>query len=177
MDTDLSLNNETFSFLSNSSDFLNLLLKEITSCVLLLDKDMKLYAYNDSLKTMFSDKPDDEIILKRCGNVIGCAYAVEEMEDCGNTSFCDYCVLREKALTSYASGKPVSKERLDREFYISDSQKVMKHLEFSTRLFQFQEQDYIVLVIDDITESVNEIEILKKRISDLEDEIKKLKSD
>lgn len=176
MDTELSLNNESFSFLNNSSDFLNILLEEITSCVLLLNKDMKLYAYNDSLKTMFSDKPDEEIILKRCGNVIGCAYAVEELEECGNTSYCDYCVLREKALISYASGKPVSKQRLDREFYINDNEKVMKHLEFSTRLFKFQKEEYIVLIIDDITEFVKEIEMLSNKISRLENEIGKSKS-
>ena len=44
MNSDLSMTNESFSFLSQSSDFLNMALNNIKSRVLLLDKEMRIAA-------------------------------------------------------------------------------------------------------------------------------------
>jgi hypothetical protein len=78
MSSDLTMTNESFNFLSNSSDFLNIILNNINSCVLLLDKELKLRAYNDSLKTIFSNKKDEDLLYIKCGEAIGCAYQIEE---------------------------------------------------------------------------------------------------
>lgn len=128
-----------------------MILQEIPTCVLLLDSEMMLFAYNDVLKTIFSNKPDEFILYKKCGNVIGCAYAVEEEKECGTTSMCKFCSLRESALTSYTSSMNIYKQRLDREFYTTSLKKEMKYLEFSTRIFQHDHERYVVLFINDIT--------------------------
>ena len=74
MSTDLTLTNVSFGFLKGSGDFLNIILNNINSCILLLDKDLKLKAFNDSLKTVFSNKKDEDLLYRRCGEAIGCAY-------------------------------------------------------------------------------------------------------
>jgi hypothetical protein len=151
------MTNVSFDYLSTSPGFLNLIIHNISSCILLLNKDMMLKAYNEPLKTMFSDKPDDKIMYQKCGNVIGCAYAVDEEKECGNTSHCKFCTLRLSALTTYNEGIVVSKEKISREFYTTDMKKEMKHLQFSTRSFNFEQERYILLIIDDITPLVTNI--------------------
>lgn len=151
MKTNLSMTNESFDFLKGSSDFLNIVLDNITGCVLLLDKELKLRAFNDVLKTIFSNKKDENLLYRRCGEAIGCAYQIEEQKDCGKTSQCCKCELREAALTSYMNNQVIYKEHITRPFYTISNQKIEKHLQFSTRLFLFRKDKYIVMMIEDIS--------------------------
>ncbi len=59
---------------------------------------MELQAFNDSLKTIFLNKKDEDVLYKKCGEAIGCAYQVEEATQCGKTSNCCKCDLRLSAL-------------------------------------------------------------------------------
>lgn len=155
MNSKISLTNVSFDFLSKSDKFLNLIIHNISSCVLLLNKDMMLKAYNEPLKTIFSNKPEEEILYHKCGEVIGCAYSVEEEKECGTTSQCKTCSLRESALQSYSDGTMIFKEKIEREFYTSNLKKELKHLQFSVRNFNFENERYILMLIDDITPLVN----------------------
>lgn len=151
MKTDITMNNTSFSFLKGSSEFLNVVLDNISVCVLLCDKDMKLRVFNDAMKTLFSNKKDEDLLYMRCGEAIGCAYQIEEQKNCGETSRCSKCELRVAALTSYANNEPVFKEHVVRPFYNFKAEKVDKHLQFSTRLFIFEKEKYIMLLIEDVT--------------------------
>ena len=71
MKTDITHTNERFSELSESSEFLNLILNNISSCIMLLDKDLKLRAYNDPLLSIFSNKKNENLLYRKCGEVIG----------------------------------------------------------------------------------------------------------
>jgi nitrogen fixation/metabolism regulation signal transduction histidine kinase len=155
MKTDLCLTNESFSFLKNSSDFLNIILNNIDCCVLLLDKEMKLRAFNDSTKTIFSNRKDEDLLYIKCGEAIGCAYQIEEQKDCGTTSKCKNCKLRISALKSYMNNETIYKERISKPFLNYTNEKVEKKLQFSTRLFIFRHEKYIIMLINDITNLVN----------------------
>jgi nitrogen fixation/metabolism regulation signal transduction histidine kinase len=155
MSTNISLNNESFDFLKGSSDFLNIVLNNITSSVLLLDKQVKLRAFNDALKTIFSNKKDENLLYRKCGEAIGCAYQIEEQKDCGKTSQCCNCELREAALLSYTNDQIVYKDHIVKPFFTYENKKVDKHLQFSTRLFLFEKEKYIIMLIEDITKFFN----------------------
>jgi hypothetical protein len=159
----ISFTNESFDFLGNSSEFLNLMIHDIGSCILLLDKDMMLYAYNEPLKNIFADKPNEDILYKKCGNVIGCAYAVEEEKECGTSSQCAFCSLRENTFNSYLDNQAIYNIRIDREFYKTNTEKVLKHLQFSTRLFNFKKDKYIMIIIEDITQLIDQQEEICKQ--------------
>jgi len=118
---------------------------------LLLDKEVRLRAFNDSLKTIFSNKKDENLIYMRCGEAIGCAYQMEEQKDCGETTRCCDCDLRISALTSYMNNEVIYKNHITKPFFTYDNQKVDKHLQFSTRLFHFNDEKYIIMIIEDIT--------------------------
>jgi len=151
MKTELAITNESFSFLKNSPDFLNIVLNNINSCVFLLDKNIQLRAFNDALKTIFSNKRDEDLLYMRCGEAIGCAHQIEEIKDCGDTSKCHECELRIAALTSYVEGKTIYKDNIVRPFFDYDGSKIDKRLQFSTRLFVFNREKYIIMIIEDIT--------------------------
>jgi hypothetical protein len=148
------MTNESFSFLSSSSDFLNIVLNNVNSCVLLLDKEVRLRAFNNSLRTIFSNKKNEDLLYIKCGEAIGCAYQVEEKKDCGKTSKCCDCELRISALNSYLNNEIIYKEHITKPFFDHNNKKVDKHLQFSTRLFMFKKEKYIVMIVEDITRFV-----------------------
>ncbi|MBA4250863.1 MAG: hypothetical protein C0425_00865 [Chlorobiaceae bacterium] len=147
----LAMTNENFSFLKNSSKFLNLILNNINSCVLLLDKQVRLVAFNDVLKTIFSNKKDEDLLYVKCGEAIGCAFQIEESKDCGTTSKCCDCELRISALTSYVDDVVIYKDNIKKQFFDYQNKKIDKHLQFSTRLFKYHDEKYVILIIEDIT--------------------------
>ncbi len=148
---DLSISNNTFDFLKSSADFMNILINNINSCILLLNKDTRLTAFNDNLKTIFTNKKDENLIYKKCGEAIGCAYQIEEQKECGKTSMCDDCELRTAALKTFKTDEKIFKEHILRPFYNTQNLKVMKHLQFSTHIIYYFKEKFVVLLIEDIT--------------------------
>ncbi|WP_319511656.1 hypothetical protein [uncultured Draconibacterium sp.] len=153
MNSKKTMANHSFDMLAESGEFLNLVLNNITSCVLLLDKDMKLQAFNDALKSIFSNKADEDLKYMLCGEAIGCAYQIEEAKDCGKTSKCCTCELRLAAFDSYLNNTVIYKKHIRRPFFNENGERIMKDLQFSTRHFYFKNEKYIILIIDDITEN------------------------
>ena len=143
--------NVSFEFLKHSTAFLNLVINNINACVLLLDKQMRIRAFNDAINTIFPLNSNSNIKMVRCGEAIGCAYQVEEMTECGKTSQCHSCELRLAALESYVHHKTIYKEHIVKPFFTEQGKKIDKHLQFSTRFFEFDNESYIILIIEDIT--------------------------
>ncbi|NJK87858.1 MAG: hypothetical protein HC906_19730 [Bacteroidales bacterium] len=116
-----------------------------------LDKEVRLRAFNHPMKTIFTNKKDEELLYRYCGEAIGCAYQVEEQKECGTTSQCQFCELRKSALTSYVKNEVVFRDHIIRAFMDSNNNKIDKHLQFSTRLFQFNRDKYVIMLIEDIS--------------------------
>jgi len=161
MASDLSSSGISFKTLAKDSGFLNEIIHNISSCVLLLNNKMELQAYNNSIKTIFSNKKDEHLLYQRCGEAIGCAYTVEEKKRCGETSKCKYCELRESGLSTYLNKEPVYKKQIEREFFKTASNKVLKHLQFSTRPFRHKKELYVIMIIEDITEWISQEKLIK----------------
>ncbi len=159
-----------FEDLKLSSPFLELLLNNISSCILMLDKEMKLQAFNDPLKTIFTNNSSKQVMYKRYGEVIGCAFLVEEVKDCGKTEHCNYCILRLSALQAYASHKSIYNQKLFRDFYTSNNTKETKCLKFSVKPIYYENDYYLILIIDDVSkiaETKSAIEVQQKYIKQL----------
>jgi len=149
--TNISNTNSTFSYLKSSGDFLSVLLENLNSCILLLNKDNKLIAFNNALKNIFTNKKDEHLLYYRCGEALGCANHIDEMKDCGSTSHCSRCQFREAIIETYQSGKCVFKEPTVRYFFDKNGNKIKKHLQFSTHVFKFYKDKYVILLIEDIS--------------------------
>lgn len=152
-----------FDDVLSSRSFIDIVLNQSTNCFLLLNQEMKLQAFNSSLRTLFYNKHGDDYLLKRCGEVIGCAFSIDEDSDCGSTDYCNSCTLRATAVLSYANGQSVVNQCLSREFYVSEDKKELKYLNFSTHPFTHNGDYYTMMVIEDNTEAAN----LRKQLEGL----------
>jgi len=138
------------SDLKESNLFLNDLYQNVTSAIFLADSEARIYNFNDAFRTLFY-KQEDQLLKELCGNAMGCVFAEEEGKDCGSTSNCKSCILRECILKSFTEKVPVYKERMTRQFYIND-EVIEKHFIFTTKYITYQGQEMILVIVDDITE-------------------------
>jgi len=137
--------------LKQSNDFLNILLDSITSAVFVVDSEVRLQSFNNSFKALFC-KDEARLLGALCGNAMGCAFAVTEGKNCGETSNCDVCQLRQAMLGTFTKQIPAYKETLSRVFFINDKP-VKKHFIFSTRNLSFEDREMAVVIVDDVTET------------------------
>ena len=138
-----------FQNLKASSAFLNLLLDNIEAAVLIVDETLQIHQFNRSFLDLF-DRAADQLTLSSFGQIAGCVNALRENLPCGATSQCQFCLLNKSLVQTLAVQAPVSRQRLDRTFYI-DGRAIDKHLEFSARPIQYQGRQMILLIIYDVT--------------------------
>lgn len=138
-----------FNDLRESNEFLNILLDNMNSAVLIADENLQIHHFNDKFLQLF-EKSKDHVLIKRFGKATGCIYCVEERKACGETSQCESCVLRRSALKTMVEKVPVDKVKLERVFYI-DGVPTTKFLEISTRHVHFQGKRMILIIIYDVT--------------------------
>ena len=74
----------------------------------------------------------------------------------GETSKCKNCQLRKDGISAYSNKKAIYNHRLDREFYTTDSKKELKHLRYNVRYFPFKKDNYIIVIVQDISELVRQ---------------------
>jgi signal transduction histidine kinase len=156
-----------FGDLRESNDFLNALIDNITSAIFLVDRDVKIRNFNDPFQALFQ-KDEDKILGERCGNVIGCAFTVDQSKDCGETKNCNECELRRSILRSFFEKVPTYREKIVRDFYIQ-GEKISKYFQFSTKYIQWGQETMVLIIVDDITALETQKLILEQQNRELED--------
>ncbi len=148
MMTSVSLTNVSFSFLKGSPEFLDLVLDNINSAVLLLNNRMQLISFNNALFDVFTKNKEKDLKYVRCGEAIGCAYQVEEQKQCGETSKCKTCELRLSAISTYLENTTTFRKEITRPFYLDNNEKVNMKLQYTTKYFAFENDKYILMLIE-----------------------------
>ncbi len=156
-----------FGDLRESNDFLNALIDNITSAIFIVDRDVKIRNFNDPFQALFQ-KDEDKILGERCGNVIGCAFTVDQSKDCGETKNCNECELRRSILKSFLEKVPTYREKIVRDFYIQ-GEKISKYFQFSTKYIQWSDETMVLIIVDDITALETQKLILEQQNMELED--------
>ncbi|NCC25879.1 MAG: PAS domain-containing protein [Deltaproteobacteria bacterium] len=155
--------------LRESNDFLNILFEKMPSLVLLADQDMKIVELNDVYETLFGQSRESAIGV-RCGNALGCAFAVTEGRLCGETTNCDRCRIRQAAQASLLDKTPTDREKLVHSFFI-DGQKEERHFEFSTRPIRFDGRDLVMLILYDVTDLERKNQALVKKQAKIDESL------
>jgi sigma-B regulation protein RsbU (phosphoserine phosphatase) len=135
--------------LKESNEFLNLLLDNMNSAILIADENLQIHHFNKSFLNLF-DHAAESFFGKGFGEATGCVNAVIENKPCGQTSQCAHCLLRKSLVQTLVENAPVDRQHLQRTFYLN-GKAVEKHLEFSTRRISFRGRDMFLVVIYDIT--------------------------
>ncbi len=136
--------------LKESNEFLNLLLDNMNSAVLIADENLRIHQFNNSFLNLF-DTAAVSALKSGFGETTGCVSAVIEKKDCGESSHCTDCILRRSLIHNLIDNAPVEKESLNRTFYIN-GEPVNKHFQFSTRPITFQGQKMFLVIIYDVTD-------------------------
>ena len=148
--------------LKESNEFLNLLLDNINSAVLIADENLQIHEFNNSFLNLF-DSAADFNLKSGFGEATGCVNAVAENKPCGESSHCADCVLRQSLIHNLIENAPVNKQSMNRLFYVN-GKPVSKHLQFSTRPLMFQGKKMYMVIIYDVTDiEQQKIELQKKQ--------------
>lgn len=138
------------SNIQESNAFLNVLLENLVSAVFIVDKNICIQSFNNSFKALFH-KPEDKILGQLFGNAMGCVYTAEEAKNCGETSNCQHCTLRDSLLKAFTNKVSTYKAQLIRKFYINH-QEITKYFLYSSKYVTFNNQEMVLVIVDDITE-------------------------
>lgn len=145
---------------SESSEFLWALFNNIPSAIFVIDKNNKIHFFNDAFKNLF-EADEFNSINKLCGEVIGCEFQLKEGQICGHTSACEKCAFRNNFIKGFIGDK-VLKEKISREFEIKNI-KTKKHFTFINKLVHYKNEEMQLVIIDDITEQVEQ----RKKLEEL----------
>lgn len=148
--------------LKESNEFLNLLLDNIDSAVLIADENFQIFQVNNFFLELF-DSATESVVEKRFGAVSGCVHSIRENMACGETSACKHCVLRQSVMQTLLEKVPADRVSLNRIFYINN-RPVEKFMQFSTRFIKFHGRKMILVLIYDVTDlEIQKIELQKKQ--------------
>jgi len=148
--------------LKESNEFLNLLLDNINSAVLIADENLQIHQFNDSFLTLF-DSAAESVLEASFGETAGCVNAITENKSCGQTSHCAQCILRRSLIQTLTDRVPVDNQPLNRVFYIK-GKPIQKHLRFSTRMILYQGRKMFLIIIYDVTDiEQQKIELINKQ--------------
>lgn len=148
--------------LKESNEFLNLLLDNINSAVLIADENLQIHQFNSSFLNLF-DSAAESVLEATFGETAGCVNAIIENKACGESSQCSQCILRSSLIHNLIDRAPVNNQPLNRVFYIN-GEPVEKHFQFSTRPITFQGRKMFLIIIYDITDiELQKIELQRKQ--------------
>ncbi|TXT65702.1 MAG: hypothetical protein BAJALOKI3v1_70003 [Promethearchaeota archaeon] len=145
-----------------SNEFLSILFDNMEAAVFLVDKAVRIQNINRSFTKLFH-KSEEEAYNELCGNAIGCIFPVKEETDCGKTYHCNQCKLRKAISELFENKNDVQKMVIKREFLI-DNQVHLKYFYTIANYFNFKKNDYVLIMINDITE----LEEAKEKLKELD---------
>lgn len=153
--------------LSESSDFLNILIDNISSTIFIVAADLKVKNSNKAFGNLFQ-RTEDQILGKLYGNALGCIYTEEGARQCGTTEYCNACDLRIALLNTFLDHIPMNKGILDRKFSINGKLE-NKYLSYTTKLISFDHNEMALIIIDDNTELQEQRLVLEQKNAKLEE--------
>lgn len=137
--------------LKESNDFLNSVLNSINTGILLIDKNSQIHNFNDSGRTIFADTKGN-IRDNLFGNALQCKSAFQDNLKCGEGKNCYDCVFRNSILKTFTEQTVINKKKFEIEIFVN-SAFVKKIFEFSTKNVVYKGEQFIMVIIDDITAS------------------------
>ena len=145
----------------DSPGFTEFLFNNLTSAIFLVDDAFRIQKINNAYKELFGTE-ETQTINSLCGNSLGCVYAVDQKVQCGSTTECGSCILRNCISKSFSEKTSVQTGYLSRPFYINKLMS-LKHFQLTIRRVEFQGKPMSIVAIHDITE----LEEQKKTIQSL----------
>jgi len=128
---------------------LKAIIDAVPSAIFIVDQDLQIFDINQAASKMVG--VDSEIILRKlCGEILHCLHEKESTAGCGKTDFCSDCVIRE-SVEKATQGKSIVKQKY--ELKVQRGKDIeMSYMLISAAPFEYNNQVYAILTIEDITE-------------------------
>ncbi len=131
--------------------YLRTVIDALPSAVFVVDADFNIFDLNPIAKTMFGI--DSEVVLRRlCGEIMHCMNAIESKDGCGTTDACPDCMIR-NSVEAAGNGNVVYKAKYKMKIQKHDDISDV-HMLVSASPFHYNDDKFILLVLEDITEIV-----------------------
>jgi signal transduction histidine kinase len=132
-----------------SAEILKELLDDIPTAVVIVDKNVVVRMYNKAFGNIFVESGHDAV-GKFCGNAMNCSFTLNENTDCGKTTQCESCNLRNSFIQTLIK-KESPREKISKDYYLHDKIQT-RHYYYTTKRITFDDEEMIMVIIDDITE-------------------------
>ena len=146
--------------IAQSKEFSEYLLDNLCTGIFILNKDAEIIAMNQAFEQIFG-KEEKDVLRQRCGNAIGCIFAIEEDTLCGETTQCCRCPLREMIGICFSEKEKVHQRYLTRVLNLNQK-KVKKYFIVKMRYISFHGEDLAIILVEDNTELGEQHEKLER---------------
>lgn len=133
--------------------FLQSIFDAIPAFVFIVDEDVRLHFWNAPARALVGED-STQVYMKRGGEVLHCIQAIEAKHGCGTATFCDECVIRNSVGKAMTDGK-TSRDFARVERRVGDSTSEV-YLLVTSSPFHYKEQDYAMLLIEDVSRLLDE---------------------
>lgn len=130
--------------LTNSKNFLEILLNNIQSVIFIVNKNLEIQEVNNVFLDTFS-LTEKDVIGNKCFDLFDCFNKTDNVN-------CDKC----KLLKDANKDKTISKE------IILNGNKITKHFLFKAQEVEFKDKEMVLVILDDVTELVRKTKELEK---------------
>ncbi len=134
----------------------NRIFDEIPIAIFIVDDDIKASYSNNEAKKLL--ETDNIIYHKRGGELLKCVHSYETPLGCGHSSSCKSCVIRNSVNSAVEGQKTYRKQsvlKLKR-----NGEEVVYHALITTSPFEFEEEKYYLLMIENVNELIQLKEII-----------------
>lgn len=146
--------------LRKNRDFLEVIMKNLETKILIADIDARVHEFNDSFMNMLCLDATD-IYGKKCGDLLNCSHSLEEQRERGDIPYCHTCPIKISIKDALTKNIPTYKKVISRDCYMN-RKKVKKYFLYSCKRINYNNNNMAMVILDDITDSEISKENLKK---------------
>ncbi len=137
--------------------FLHQIVDAMPFAAMVVDHDVAI-AFANRAAVHLSDPNEEPILHKRSGDALGCINARANPAGCGHSNNCPDCVIRQSIQESF-QGQRTTRKKFFLELKRGESVSEVPVLVTATP-FDFRDGHYCLLILEDISETVNLQELL-----------------
>lgn len=136
---------------NSQHDLLQMMLDAIPSFILAVDENMHIVKYNTAAGKFLKHQGNEEILLRRGGEVLQCLHASESPQGCGHGENCQNCVLR-NSFNQAIFGEQVVRRRVRMEILNGSGKPAEFYCLVTASPFYYENRKLVLIVIEDISE-------------------------
>lgn len=137
--------------LNKNAGFLENLINAIPSVILLVDSDIRIQQMNSTASNDLGLNIRD-VYRKRGGEALHCVHSDEVPGGCGHAEACKECIIRGSVNMAF-QGNRVYRKQERMQLRTGDNVSDL-HLLVTASPFEFQQERYVLLILDDISELI-----------------------